>query len=536
MIPSDSLHLLTQDNSIPGNRKDGFRYHHLLFVMGVTPVYLWFELSFGVALLDAMGSTVIIDDTKNIEHWGRLISGAAVALLFLSGWTRYWERDVMPLAKGLLGAFAIIVASMFVTWWAQGKLLEFYVERTASEIPWAVGSLAFLLAAGFLGARYWIQKAASSLRSRGLWLSLGILALLGIGYAQTMLIKHAVPDREARLGVERQRTATLTIVRRGLQEGIYDLPEADNDLRSLKSPEGMTYLALFPIFGTMYDHERMAAERPRLIAEFMYRDWQRDYGEQAYAGYQSVEADIRQAYRERYAGNPRGIALDDRAVPPGLSEDAFYAHASVTRYLQRQLACFDCKYAIGMGREAFGREYFANARQRDVAEAVQTFSDPREFETGRNGDRAARTYWAPILALLFSMLGAFTHVFNLLVTTTAYFQRNTFSHIDAADSAIANEVIANSRRVTAGAVIALALFTFFYENRITGNPNYIEQRATLWQERPLVGAIAAHWTVNAQSLAYPFTKKLRPDWLSFATDPVQKIPVVRNWFVDDLYQ
>ena len=47
MIPSVSLNLLTQDNSIPGNRKDGFRYHHLLFVIVLTPIYLWFELAFG---------------------------------------------------------------------------------------------------------------------------------------------------------------------------------------------------------------------------------------------------------------------------------------------------------------------------------------------------------------------------------------------------------------------------------------------------------------------------------------------------------
>ena len=83
MIPSVSLHLLTQDNSIPGNRKDGFRYHHLLFVIVLTPIYLWFELAFGVRLLDAMSGAIVLNDSSAIEHWGRLISGAAVALLLL---------------------------------------------------------------------------------------------------------------------------------------------------------------------------------------------------------------------------------------------------------------------------------------------------------------------------------------------------------------------------------------------------------------------------------------------------------------------
>ena len=43
----------------------------------MTPIYLWFELAFGVTLLDTMSGNVIIDDTRVIEHWGRLISGFA---------------------------------------------------------------------------------------------------------------------------------------------------------------------------------------------------------------------------------------------------------------------------------------------------------------------------------------------------------------------------------------------------------------------------------------------------------------------------
>lgn len=536
MIPSDSLHLLSQDNSIPGNRKDGFRYHHLLFVIVLTPIYLWFELSFGVALLDTMGNTVIIDDTRNIEHWGRLISGAAVALLLLSGWIQHWEAQDMSWRKGLPVALGIVLVSMIVTWWAQGRILGFYVERTTAELRWALSSMAFLLLTSFFMVRLWLQKAATNARSHRLWLVLALIVVLGIGYAQTVLIRKVTDDRDARLGVERQRTATMTIIRRGLQENLYALPEADLDARSLHSPEGMSYLALFPVFGVMYDSAQMAAARPALIGEFMYRDWQRDYGAQAYAGYQVVEQEIADIYAGRYRASAVPVQLGERSVPPRLTQAQFYGHPNVQRYLSRQLACFDCRYTMGMAREAFGREHFANARTRDVASAVQTFSDPKQFESGRNGERAARTYWAPILALLFSMLGTFTHVFKLLVTLTAYFQRQTFSKIDAADSEIANKVIVNSSRVTAGAVIALALFVYFYENRITGNPNYIAQRATLWQERPLVGAIAAHWTVNAQGLVYPFTKKLKPDWLAFDIDPVQKIPLVRDWFAAEEFE
>ena len=107
MIPSVSLHLLTQDNSIPGNRKDGFRYHHLLFVIVLTPIYLWFELAFGVRLLDAMSGAVVLNDSSAIEHWGRLISGAAVALLLLSSWVRQCEKQVIRWPVAFAGGFGI---------------------------------------------------------------------------------------------------------------------------------------------------------------------------------------------------------------------------------------------------------------------------------------------------------------------------------------------------------------------------------------------------------------------------------------------
>jgi hypothetical protein len=536
LISSVSLHLLTQDNSVPGNRKDGFRFHHLLFVIFSTPLYLWFELAFGVSLLDGMSGHVVIDDTHAIEHWGRLISGAAVALLFLSGWVRHWEREALHWSKGLAVCAGIVLVSVFVTWWVQGKVLEFYVERTNAEIPWAAGSLVFLIVSGFLLMRLWLHKARSQTRAKYLWISLGVLLLLLLGYAQIMLIKSINPLREQQLGIERQQTATLTIVRRGLQEGVYEVPDTDYDRRALASAEGKAFLSLFPIFGSVYDQQRLAEDRPRLIAEFMFRDWLEQFGDQTYAGYKTIESDLVQKYQTDYLAASKSVMIGDQTMPPRLSRGQFEAHPVVKRYLRKELACFDCNYTMGMTKDDFSREFYTNSKKNDVAEAVKTFADPQNFEQGRNGNRAARTYWAPILALLFSMLGAFTHLFKLLVTVTAYFHRLTFDRIDAADSPMANDVIVNGNRVTAVAICCLALFVYFSDNRITGNESYIAARAKLWQERPIAGAIAAHWTVNAQAISYPFTRKIKPDWLQFGSDPVMVIPIVKDWFVNDQYE
>ncbi len=533
MIPSVSLHLLTQDNSIPGNRKDGFRYHHLLFTIILTPIYLWLELAFGVRLLDSMSGSVVIDDTAAIEHWGRLISGAAVALLVLSGWVRQCEKQVIRWPIALAVSVGIIVVSIIVTWWAQGMVLDFYVQRSRDEIPLALGLLGGLLLSGVVLVRLWWRYATEHKEKRYVWLTVVVMAILAGGFGQSVLLKRESQKYIAQLGQERQKTATLTIVRRAIQAGMNTLDDPDLDTRALFSPEGKAYLALFPVFGRALDQERFAADRARLLAELMYQDWDRDYGTQSYTAYTSSETELKAIYDGPYRTDKTGYQLDGQKIPPGLSFAAYQVNSVIDRHFRSKLGCFDCEFYMGMSRAQFGKELFKWTQVHNVQKAVETFADAKNFEFGRNGERAARIYWAPILALLFSMAGAFTHVFKLLVTITAYAHRLTFNRIDSADSPLANDVITNNNRVTAAAIIGLALFVYFSDNRITGNLNYVEQRFQMWRDSPIIGAIAAHWTVNAQGFVYPFTKKIRPEWLTFDSDPIAGIPYVSEWLAVD---
>jgi hypothetical protein len=533
MIPSVSLHLLTQDNSIPGNRKDGFRYHHLLFVIVLTPIYLWFELAFGVRLLDAMSGIVVLNDTNAIEHWGRLISGAAVALLLLSNWLGQCEKQVIRLPIAIAVGFGITILSFIIAWWAQGKVLDFYVQRSREEIPLSLAFLFGTLLIGYFLFRLWLRYATEAVRSRYVWLSIGILVMMALGAGQSALLSGKSETAIAVLGAERQATATLTVVRRALVAETYTLDDPEHDNRALFSPEGKAYLALFPVFGRVLDQEKFAQDRPRLVAEIMYSDWQRDYGETSYSGYTAVDADLVAIYEGPYARGKNTYQIDGTIIPAGLSFAAFQKHPVPVKRLRSEMGCFDCELAMGMDRESFGREIFKWTQAHNVNKAVETLSDPKSFESGRYGERAARVYWAPILALLFSMAGAFIHVFKLLVTITAYFHRLTFNRIDSADSLLANEVITNNNRVTAAAIIALVLFVYFADNRITGNSGYVAAREKMWAESPIIGAVAAHWTVNAQGFVYPFTKKIRPPWLTFSNDPIGDIPYLNEWLAVD---
>jgi hypothetical protein len=134
---------------------------------------------------------------------------------------------------------------------------------------------------------------------------------------------------------------------------------------------------------------------------------------------------------------------------------------------------------------------------------------------------------------LFSMTGAFTHIFKIIFTLTEYAHRMTFNDVKAADSPLADRVIRNSRIVTAGVVLAMGLFIYFSDNRVTGHERYVELRSVMWRQSPIVGGIAAHWTINAQGLVYPFTRKIRPSWLAFDNDPLSGVPLLADWIRTD---
>lgn len=555
MIPSASFRLLTQDNTIPGNKKDGFRFHHLIFIIAVTPIYLWFELSFGVHLLDSISGTTSIENTTAIEHWGHLFSGFAVSLLFLNGWVRQCEKMDLHWAPRVLIGIAITIVCTTIVWWAQGQVIDFYIRRTTVEISVAMSVLTVVVIVGFLLLRYWIRYNTAQTRCSYIKMGLGFVVILLGGYGTIASVQYALPSFTEKLGIERQQAATLTLVRRAIQEGIYSLKGTEKDANALNRPEGKAFLALFPIFGSGFDKDRFAHDRPWLLAELMYRDWDKQYGQNSFNAFKEYYAEAEKIhasdYREGSAQFQKDFAakgrakateawnalirekLDGQVVAPGLSLAAYMKDPSIGKFVAKRLACFDCEFRSSMTREEFGREIFKWTQAANVKQILETLESAKHFEKGHDGETAARTYWVPIWALLFSMLGAFTHMFKLIFTVTEYAHRQSFHAINAADSPLANRVVENSRIVTAAVVIGIGMFVYFADNQVTSHEGYQYLRKSMWQKHPIVGGLAAHWTVNAQGFIYPFTSKIKPDWLQFVDDPTEHIPLVRRWVAKD---
>ncbi|MBP7080359.1 MAG: hypothetical protein KBA96_04555 [Rhodocyclaceae bacterium] len=545
--------LLEQDDELPGNRNSGFRFNFLLVIMALTPLYLWFELSFGVHLLNTISGKTTVEETAAIEHWGRLISGIAVSLLFVTVWFRECEKRNKPWAVRILVTLAIFFVCIPLTWLTQGKVIDFYVKRGSTEIALDLAGLTLAVAIGFYLLRFWLRRCIVDQKHGAAMTVFGLAVILGTGVLFLTTTHLWLPQFNEKMGIapvlskqigeERKQAATLSVLRRGAQEGIFQPKTIDFSPQTAASPEGMAALALFPILGSVIDQTPLEADRARIIAELMYRDWDEQSGETAYKAFTDIERDLRRMHAEGYqaaslafTNNPSKIKANQawsefikglfgfEGMPPNLSLDEFLQHPATSRFIARQVACFDCQFRVGMSRETFGRELYSWTQRHNVERTVENFATASYFEDGRDGETAARTYWVPIWALLFSMVGAFTHIFKMLFTAAEYFQRYTFHRVRAADSLLADEVVGNSKMMIGACVVLMSLFIFFSDNRVTSDPAYLKTREQLWDKHPVIGAVAAHWTINAQGLIYPFTKKLRPDWLKFKSDPLHWIP------------
>lgn len=553
---SDPASLLRQNNALPGNRADGFRYHHLRLMIVLTPLYLWLELAFGVSLLDKMGSSLPIHATEAVEHWGRLISGLALALVFLKIWFHQCEKWNRAWPVRLAVSVVIAVLSVAMMWQVQDAVIEFHVTRASSEIALALSALAFVLVAGGLLVRSWLTRSMAN-RRRGVPATLaGLAVICVIGAVMLAWLNPALSalTRQAgmvervthELGVERQRAAQLTVIRRGLQVGHYRHASLPVTPEAADSAEGKAALALFPIVAAGMDLGFFAPDQERVLNELMYIDWERDNGDAAHSTYRDVEREIREMHAGAYAEGSRQfeetLAARGREaaesqwvgraremlgvgdVPPGLSFEQFVAHPAVARHLRMAAACLDCAFRYGMERADYTRELHKWTELHNVRTTLDNLNSSEHFETGEDGESAARTYWVPIWALLFSMVGAVVHLFKMAFTVTEYVQRRAFQAVGAADSALAQRVVGHSRRLIALGILALSLFIYFSDNRVTVNPNYVRLHQGMWATQPVVGAIAAHWTINAQGMLYPFTRKIRPEWLDFDVDPLGWMP------------
>lgn len=102
----------------------------VVFMAIITPVYLFFELAFNASLLNTTGTIVSNTDIQNIEHWGRAISGIALALFLWGFFLPFAQKrriDIRLVAAMLL---SILVTSVAFTFHYEKVLLNGQVNHS----------------------------------------------------------------------------------------------------------------------------------------------------------------------------------------------------------------------------------------------------------------------------------------------------------------------------------------------------------------------------------------------------------------------
>lgn len=110
------------------------RRRHMRLMLGLTAVYLVFELAFNASLLDTAGTLVSEDRISDIEKTGRILSGIAVALLV-------WSSRILPRARKrgsgrlvtatkMAVSGAVCIGAMYA---AQEFIIETLVDQAEGE-------------------------------------------------------------------------------------------------------------------------------------------------------------------------------------------------------------------------------------------------------------------------------------------------------------------------------------------------------------------------------------------------------------------
>lgn len=97
---------------------------HYLFLFLVTGAYLLFELAFNARLLDVVGTTLDHDAVEQIEWFGRLISGLALTLVF---WPKILKKSVKKYRGQFSTGFRLSVTLIIccaASYWIQEGILQ----------------------------------------------------------------------------------------------------------------------------------------------------------------------------------------------------------------------------------------------------------------------------------------------------------------------------------------------------------------------------------------------------------------------------
>lgn len=492
------------------------RFDRIVFMAIVTPMYLAFELGFNASLLNTTGTLVSFSQVQDIEQWGRIISGVALALFV-------WGVVLLPLAEALRVRLSIVFALLLATL-ALSIMFTFDVEKHI------VDSRVDQQTAAQRRLAVQVQAAQSAIFTGKLTLagmpsSIDLSSPAGKAFMSVFpFLVTSVPDLGARMKDV--------------------LPAAIEQTVRTRSPDpaklyNTTILAADDQVEASY-RQYVAGENQRIVALSNERaderlQWDSYVQNLQFRGLNYRNVPLRYWGQVRRDLSARGLDLPigwdpadqvtfDRAVDRNVEETANLAYANATSFvtgrplplnmsfiefarIPQVVSSWRSSLHLAAGHDPWltpltpyseweVRDYDSKINAKVQQELYNIFLPTEDFEPGgsmeQQGFQAAEAMYAPPVALSFSILGALIHLFKSAKYLLLVGLRRHARLIHWATLAVA---------------IGLGMTPFFLPNAISESKVFSAMAGDMGQnlgmENGPVAADLTRWVVQAQPYFYP---------------------------------
>jgi glycerophosphoryl diester phosphodiesterase len=516
----------------------GHSWTMLFVLMGLTLVYLTFELAFNARLLDVVGGEATLDEIHHIEHYGRILSGTAAALFLLQFLLKHDENIRME-----------------------------YAEKGATPRK-EFGLPRILIAC--------------------------LLCVFGVYHGLQAFVDYLVVSRN---GDFRRQAVNVSLIQNALLNDRVDLVGIDADDGLYRLPEGKAFLALFPFMATSVEdlEQRMEDAKIQILqraiseridpktyfdnyqkaVQTVTTQWQKYRGDiedteqvdkefdKAWREYEDTLCgrrhncglqcpctwtpdDVpisawssvrRQVQRKVHVPNDwrpndrktfraaiarqmmekvakEGVTIDGQKFPPGLSQAEFFQQPVIRRKLNVELHLpTNVRVPLSVNNTAaFLRDLYQPMLQREIRIELEKYTaDAASFETGganaEMGIKATQATLIPPIALFFSLMGAIGHLGKLSYLLAEFFLLAIFPRVSRPWAKRVRAIALHSLLL-----IPVGLFLFCWitlsqmENRVTRSPLYLALQKQL-QNDTLSHIV--HVVSVGQGFAYPFDEAIR---------------------------
>lgn len=395
----------------------------LLLVL--TLIYLSVELAFNARLLDVVGGAPTADEVDSIEVFGRLISGAAVALVLLQFLMSFRQKSKNKMPSWL-GVFFLCVVAIVLVFVSLKVLVDSLVESSSGAFRKDSVSLVLIqqaLVRGGVKLDGLIEDPTLFSKPEGK----AFLALFPMMAISLDRLDERIHDAKLKMlkqhlaseigGTQRYYDTTYIEAIKAAQaewdkyRGIPVIGDVDATIESQHNKAWAKYLSDLGRHGWT-PSTVPNAYRNRVINKVrsqtpVPKNW--DLTDES-AFHDAVASKVRKKV------SVMGVTINGRRIPPGLDWDSFLAHPSIQENLRSQLGLpKDVKLKSVYTAETFEAEIFERMLSDNANRQLVVYESPSEtFEDGESnssiGKESARAVIVPPIALFFSLLGAIGHM------------------------------------------------------------------------------------------------------------------------------